>query len=187
MGGGPGMPPGYGGPPQMEAPSPDQSGGDTTGAAGAQRGFILTIRCTTPYAQGVRLIDETFIQNLLALKPGAIPADKPFYIAKAGFARRDSVKNDTVMMAKLQSDWNIRQQHEAAPPGGAGGPGGQPFQGGNPYGGYGGAPGIPAGAAVPAAAFEDPILHEDVRDDTEATIVIAVVLDPPPVVAAAKP
>jgi hypothetical protein len=183
-----GAPPGPGGSAGFEPNAGgDQSASPDAGPAGNQRGFILTVRCTTPYEQGVRLIDQTFIQNLLAIKPGAIPLDKPYYIAKAGFARRDYVRNDTQLMSKLQADYNLRAQQAAQPAVPGGPPGGGPPMGGamfNP----GSMGGPAAGNSIPEAAFQDPILHEDVRDDLEATIVIAIVLDPPPPPApAAKP
>jgi type IV pilus assembly protein PilM len=182
MPGGPGGPGGYPGAPD-QGPPPDQSSPDagSAGPVGAQRGFILTVRCTTPFKEGVRLIDQTFIKNLLAIKPGAIPLDKAYYIAKAGFARRDSVKNDAALMSKMQADYGLRAQHEGAQPGM---PGGGPPMGGAFNPGFMGGPA--AGNTVPTEAFQDPILHEDVRDDWEATIVIAVVLDPPPPAVAVK-
>jgi hypothetical protein len=190
-----GAPAGYGGPPGAggdtggggglgDTGAPPDSGGGPAAPPGAQRGFILILRCTTPYADGVWLFDQVFIKNLEAIKPGAIPLDKPFYIARAGFGRRDRVKNDQTKIQKLNAQYQQRIQREAADAAAAaanaGGVGGGP------------PPMAPApnfiaaqpGNALPVQAFQDS-LGEDVRDDWEATIVVAVVLDPPPPAVAA--
>ena len=56
---------------------PDMSGGGGGGAgagdiigtgpvaANAKRGFLITVRCTTPNANAYQLVDSTFITNLM--------------------------------------------------------------------------------------------------------------------------
>jgi type IV pilus assembly protein PilM len=195
MGGPPGMPGGY---------TPDTGGAEIpTGPvqANAQRGFLVTVNCTTPNANAVGLIDQTFVKNLLAIKPGLIPAGKPYYIPKAVIVSASKVRNNQARIQKMVADYQQKMTAQAAaaaaaaagvaaPAGRAGNAGPSDFS----PGGFSPPPmpvNVPGGQnanTIPDAAYQDAVLHEDVRDDTECTILFAVVLDPPPAPAAgAKP
>jgi type IV pilus assembly protein PilM len=166
--------------------------------ANAQRGFVITVKCTTPYAGGVALVDSSFIPALMALKPGTLPTTKPYGVLKAAVARKMLVREDQQRMAKMAQDYQakiVREQNAAAQaaagvPGMPGPVPGTPppvpdFNPVMPVPGVGGAAGNPNG--IPDAAYQDPILKEDVRDDTECTMVFVVVLDPPPAPPPAAP
>jgi hypothetical protein len=159
--------------------------------ANAQRGFVITIKCTTPFAGGVALVDSSFIPALMKLVPGTLPPGKPYGVVKAAVARKMLVREDSQRMTKMQQDYQtkLQMQQNAANQAAAGVPGMPgPVPGSTPpppvpdfnpvaVPGMGNA-GNPN--AFPDAAFQDAILKEDVRDDTECTMVFVVVLDPPP-------
>jgi hypothetical protein len=168
----------------------------TAGAAApnAQRGFVITIKCVTPFAGGVGLIDSAFIPNLMALKPGTLPPNKPYGVLKAVIARKMRVGDDATRTTKLTQDYTAKLQREAATKAtanaaaaaaaaqqgtpGAYMPGNDTGEGFNPVAGVG--MGGVNGNQFPPEAYQDPILKEDVRDDTECTMVFVVQLDPPP-------
>src|SRR5258708_14261564 len=64
------------------------------------RGFLITLKCTTPNKQG-----STFVQQKLITKLATLTADqalkdhKTFYIAKAAVVSETSVKNDSNITA----------------------------------------------------------------------------------------
>ena len=146
------------------------------GTSGGQRGFLVTVKCTTPDASGYGLVEQGFMKKLLALKLPTTTPDKPYVFKLGVIAKKDLLANDASLMQKMASDFQQKMSGTAAGAAGAGGL--------NPMGGGGGV------GLVPAAnlddAYLDPSTHEDVRGDTECTIVFAVLLDPPPA-APAKP
>lgn len=161
-------------------------------AANAQRGFLITIKCTTPYGRGVQLIDQSVIKQLMALAP----ATKNYKVVKAVIVSAVKVRNDPAKLQALNSAYQIRLQREAAAaaaaaaatvqPGGPLGVGMAPPPAPmmpNLAGGFGSAPGN--GVNNPAVTL-DPILNEDVSEDTTCTVLFAVVLDPPPAPAETK-
>ncbi len=81
-------------------------------AANAQRGFVITVKCTTPYADGVGLVGSTFIPNLLALKPGM--PNKPYAVVKAVIANKSSVANNQTRISKLVADYQAKMLKQAA-------------------------------------------------------------------------
>ena len=198
--------------------------GEAAAASTGARGYLVTVQCTTPNAEGYDFVERAFVEKMLAMKPGTIPAGQQYCIGKAVIARKIRVGDDPVRMqematayaAKLAAQQASQQSSEAStprpgmpvlppgmsggmppgmgggmPPGGFGG-GGYGDRGMGDRGGFGGGGGfsppgvpgggIPGGAAaantLPVEAYEDPLLHEDVRDDTECTIVFLVLLDP---------
>jgi type IV pilus assembly protein PilM len=195
---GPGGAPGFmgpgGGQQFMGGGSTDDSGnGNPTGvpaAPTAQRGFLITVKCVTPNANAYNLVDQTFVKNLLAVR-GDTP-DKPYAITKAVIVSSSKLKDDQPRMQKMQADYTAKKARDAAAaaaaaastptPGGPGGPFPPGYNPGNPGMFNLGVPGAPAAAgnATPDEAFFDPVLGEDVRNDTECTILFAVLIDPPP-------
>ena len=207
-----GMPPGMG-MPGMGMPGmpgmPVRPGAAPPSAAGiaAARGFLITIRCTSPYgppaegAQGALTFVQTgFIGNLLGIKFAGDP-NRRYEVARAAIVSAVKVEEDPARLAEIQASWTAikaGQSSAAAGGGTAGGyPGGMPgYSGGMP--GYpGGMPGYPgampgypgAAAGMPAGVnpgsvagapgtnpFADLLTDEDVRQDREFTVLLAVVL-----------
>jgi len=196
--------PGMGGPGMF-----GQGGGDNTGMGGGpvgptvpiapanpngQRGFLITIRCTTPNKDGYLLVDQTLVKNLLALKPDAAMPDRPFEVKKAVIANKIKVRDDTTRMSKMLSDYQTKLARDqaaaaaAATAAAAANPNAANAGGMNPN--FSPSPVSINPNQPPEQAYHDPVLDEDVRDDTECTVVFAIVLDPPALVttpAAPKP
>jgi hypothetical protein len=131
---------------QPMTPMMDDSGAPTgpPPAANAQRGFLITLKVTTPSAKGRALIQNSFLTNLtnkLALA-NAFP-DRKFFVARTGIVKQSQINN---IMAR---------------------------------------PTTPVAAAAPGQPpvidpFIDPRTGEDIGNDTQAVLLIAVVIDPPP-------
>jgi hypothetical protein len=141
---------------------------------GGQRGFLVTIKCTTPNASAYGLVEQGFYKKLLALKLPAMP-EKPYVFKLGVIAKQVLVSNDATLMQKMASDYQAKMAAAAAAMAGTGTP--------VPIGGGGGGVGLGAGGAAavnPNEAYLDPSTGEDVRNDTECTVVLAVLLDPPP-------
>ncbi len=185
------------------APSADRRGNPDPAAAvvapvvGAEgaRGFLITLRCTTPNANGSTFVQQNLVKKLLAFTAAdAALKKKPYYIAKATVVSETRVKEDTLRAA-------------AAAGGGAGAGGGAvggtrntpTIRGGDippTRGERGGrntgplpvtpiapivpAPGATVDANAPVIQFPDPQTGEEMAEDFALTVRIAVVLDPPP-------
>jgi type IV pilus assembly protein PilM len=223
------------------AVSPGQGAAPTGPAAKPQRGFIITMKLTTPNSGGATIINK-FNSALLAFQP---TVDLPFTITQATIVDPMKIKEDKAIITAMTSAWLARERQKALDDAAAngGGPGAQGgAQGGGPGGGprgLGGGPGMPGGGGgmpggggmyggggmpggmgmggggrgmptggggmfggpggagmpgaaggnttekVPDEAFFDPVLREDIRDDTECTVVFTLVIDVPVTVPAA--
>jgi type IV pilus assembly protein PilM len=209
----------FGGHGAIASPSGGMGGSDTMAPpAKTQRGFIITMKVTTPSRLGVQVV-ENFNAALKAVVP---TTDRPIQVLEAKIAQQNRIRDNPQRIQAMIADWQRRQQekaaaeHAAPPVGGGGGmdappgafiqpPSPEPgFNGGGgfrpgPLGG-GGFPGNPGGFAPPGGggnapdttkidpeAFNDPVLQEDIRDDTECIIVIAVALDVAPPAPASPP
>jgi hypothetical protein len=166
-----------------------------------ERGYIITLKLTTPSSKGIDVIAK-FNSALMGFTP--TPA-MPFVIRAAKIDMPMKVREDQTTMNLLSAQYTAKQAEKerasvpgAIPGGGGGGvypppTGGGGFipHGGGNYpgrtggfagggGGYPGAPGLTGGDTqkVPDEAFLDPVLNEDVRDDTECVVVFALVVDP---------
>ncbi len=166
-----------------------------------ERGFIVTFKLSTPNAKGVELI-EKFND---ALKASPASPGRPIEVRQAKIIKQSKIKDDPARIQALVAAYTARMKEKAQPivPGAAPGmaPGG--FNGGgaappppmpndvvSPYGGGGGYPGgggfNPAGFGgsstekVPDEAYQDPVLKEDIRDDTECIVAMLIVVDPNP-------
>jgi type IV pilus assembly protein PilM len=160
-----------------------------------KRGFIVTIKVSTPNAAG----PEVFVKYLADLRASPPSPERPWKVAGGTIVKQQSVGADAARMRAMETAYQNAQKlkdaampnlGEGAPPGGvpggAMGPGGMfdpgaalsrnvsPGTSGNPNG-------------IPDEAYQDPVLGEDVRNDTEAVIVLAVQMDPTPPAAPANP
>ncbi|MBC8107766.1 MAG: type IV pilus assembly protein PilM [Anaerolineae bacterium] len=171
------------------------------------RGFLITLRCTTPYDAALDpggLIEKEFVGKLMNIKPDASHPKMEYAVARVAQVQARRVKMNPERLAKLKLEFEaaaraVEMQQNKANGGQPTAPDGQPgVQPGGVQGGPVGAPpsvfrpnpGMvpPAGGAavVDAEAYKDPVLGESVIDDWEFTLLIAVTLDPP-VPAAAAP
>ena len=158
-----------------------------------KRGYYVTIKCSTPNGAG----PGVFVKYISRLKASPPTPERPWKVTDATIVRQLPVSNDQPRMsAMLTAYQNAERQRLAANAANAANAEGAnvptPMPGGMP-GVPGGMPGMPfdpnmnrgsgfgggtQGNEVPGAAYEDPQLHEDVRNDTEAIIVLAVQMDP---------
>jgi len=176
-------------------------GAAATTAAGA-RGFLITVQCTTPNSGGFNLVANTLVKNLLdsGALAKAVNSKKDYYIARAAIVSAQPISRNEARMAKLKAEFEaaMKAKEGAVPPAG-GGPGGGPrFEGFSP-GGVGGPSGMPTpmpnNTGQPSGGtidkdkinpYVDRVTGEDVRNDQEVTVLIAVVLDPKQAPAKAK-
>ena len=206
--------PGAGGPPGSQEmggaipqQQPEQSAAPAAGAG--HRGFLITLRCTSPNANALELVEKKFIPALLAIKPNAQQPDKEYAIQKAAMNWSVQIKEDAKRLAQMKQDYDsaVRaketgqgrqwtpQPGDAGPFGGGGmegrgrGPGDLPgynpgpVPGGTDGGGIdnaGGAQPPQPGQIDDSPAYRDRLLDEDLKNDYEFTVLIAVALDPPP-------
>jgi hypothetical protein len=180
------------------------------------RGFVLTLKMSTPSASGVVLIDKFNA----TLRASLATPERPLEVQATHIAHQMVVRDDKQRLAEIGAAYVAAQEEKRKnaqpamggpggggigggmgggmmppPPGGAfapdarggaygGGAYGGGAYGGQPYGGPGAGlpPGIvnQQGNPIPDEAYLDPVLQEDIRGDTECTVVLIVVLDPPP-------
>lgn len=142
-------------------------GGSLAIPAGA-RGFIITINCTTPNADAFALIDQTFIKSLLARDQNAAP-EKGYYIANAVIDSAKRLGENTARLAEMERVFNAAMANRP-----------QPLDTANYV--------DPNNAGI-LEPVENPhvdrLTFEDVKNDWEVVVHIAVVLDPPAPPAAA--
>jgi type IV pilus assembly protein PilM len=159
--------------------------------AGTGHGYIITITGTTPHGNPSSLLTDTVIKSLEDLSLAKLPKDKKYYVAKAEIVTTTPLRANTQRMAEMlrvfQASETARGLQPGQQPYDVGGqiapemmedpaamPGGQ-LQPGQPQLGPDGRP------LEDPRPFRDRLLtDEDVRDDSEFTIVFAVMLDPAP-------
>jgi hypothetical protein len=186
---GPGQASGYG-PPQgpSGAPAPDASGGG--GDQTAQRGFLLVIKGTSPNANASNLLETQLCAALRKIGPTTQNPKMDYAVVKAVTVSANLIREDQTRVQQLKTDYDAAQNAKAhgSAVGMGGAPGGFNPQGigglrppTGPMGQFGGPP-QGGGANVPddSAAYQDQMLGEDVRNDWEFTVLVAVVLDPKP-------
>ncbi len=164
--------------PSAASPAPAQNGGP----AGAKRGFVLTIRGTTPNKDGLRFVEQTLVTNLRNLSEKAAPRGKPYYIAKAEVVSGMQLVDDSNKLSALKTAYDAAVHAREAdtfvgPSGGGMGLGMAPASDMRRGGG------TPAGnetAVEDTKAYQDRLTGEDVRQDWEFTVVAVVALDPQP-------
>lgn len=199
----------FGGMMEAPAPPPPPEGGDPN----AQRGFLIIVRGTSPNDQGNALVESKLCAALRTIGPTTRNPKIEYAIKRASMVSFNRIRENPSRLAKLKSDYDqgiAAQQRAAAGSAGSyvgGTPGGGPyggdleggFGGGYPGGGFpgGGFPGQPMPGVgvgpegvVPEediSPYKDRLTGEDVRDDWEFTVLVAVVLDPPPPAPPAPP
>ena len=172
------------------APAP-VAGAAVPAGTGTGHGYIITITGTTPHANPSSLLTDTVIKSLEDLSLAKLPKDKKYYVAKAEIVTTTPLRANTQRMAEMlrvfQASETARGLQPGQQPYNLGGqvapemmedpaamPGGQP-QPGLPQLGPDGRP------LEDPRPYRDRLLpDEDVRDDSEFTIVFAVMLDPAP-------
>jgi type IV pilus assembly protein PilM len=179
-------------------------GGVPGAPVATHRGFVLTLKVTTPSQAhglqgGISLI-ANYTNTLMAAQAGA---HQPFDIEAATIQSRLIIGQDQNRQREIGAAYEAAQRAKidaarAAANGSGSGGGGYPppFPGGPglhepgmPPGGpdvpppdAGNFPGFAGNGGnankIPDEAFLDPVLKEDIRGDTEAVVVLLVVLDP---------
>jgi hypothetical protein len=184
-------------PPQATAP-PAAGAGPVVAAATSAHGFIVTINGTTPHSEPAAFLTDTVIKNLEAMALDKLPKDKTYYVAKAEIVTTTPLRSNAAKLAEMQrvfqaaevakglpTQAQLQQQGlDAMTPEDAAANGVVPGQ----------VPGQPA-VGPNGQPLDDPRPYrdrllgaEDVRDDSEFTIVFAIVLDAtPPAAPAAEP
>jgi hypothetical protein len=187
-----------------EGMTEQQPPADASTAQPGQRGYLVALRCTSPHANALEMVEQKFIPSLLAVKPTAQQPKREFAFSKAVYTVSQQIKTDAARMAKMKQDYDLAARAKAT--GQSMVPGGQPYPGQPPYPGsieegrpsdlpggygqppYGGTeggfpqqvqPGAPNPEEDPSPYF-DRLTKEDTRDDWAFTVLVAVVLDPPP-------
>jgi type IV pilus assembly protein PilM len=179
---------------QSYAGAPVAAGvGAVTAAPTTGHGFIMTLTGTTPHAEPAAFLTDTVIKSLESLALATLPPDKKYYVAKAEIVTTTPLRSNQARLAEMQRIFAAAEQAKGLPQNGGvlldpnapaegeidpatGQPIGAPRIG--PNGQPIGANGQPIEDVRP---FRDRLLGaEDVRDDSEFTIVFAVVLDPTP-------
>src|SRR5262249_40899001 len=82
---------------QPQAPSGPSSAG---GTAGAQRGFLVTLQCVSPYATAQELINKEFFPALRMVAPDAANPHKEFAIVKPTIVTARKIQQDETRKAK---------------------------------------------------------------------------------------
>ncbi len=188
-----GMPPepGMPGMPGME-PSPFGGEAGANGGTGP-RGFVVTIRGTTPNAGSYDFIYKNFVVPLSKHTEDAkdaqgnyIALKKGFYIAKATVVSARPIQQSPERLKQLEAAYQAATKEQQLPSGNRGanrGVFGAPDDMAPPDvapGGYTpGRPGTGKGESADAA-YQDRLTKEDVRQDSEFTVRLAIVLDPQP-------
>jgi type IV pilus assembly protein PilM len=176
------------------APPPEPSPTVAVPSAGApvdSRGFLLTVRCTTPNAGASTYVQDTLVKSLLKLNAlDAYTQKKPYYIAKASIVAVTKVKEDpsrgngAPASGGVAPAFNGNEGNFSSPArtGRRGDAGRVPIDSSirSPRSVVPIAPPAAGDAAAPVVPFPDPQTGEDMGDDTSLIVRIAVVLDPPP-------
>jgi hypothetical protein len=165
-------------------------------ATKGKHGFLIRIAGVTPNREATRLLNETFINDLLKdrfLQAGHTPP--PFFVADAFVVKQVPVRQNPTRLAQIVKSHTDLQSVKGGKVSGFQGGGGAGFPGMNPgnFGPQGGddlgrgnfdpmpgrTPATPAGADDPTP-FLDPLTGEDVRTDVEFSALVFVVLGAPP-------
>jgi hypothetical protein len=163
------------------------------------RGFVITIRCTSPDANALQLVFTQFLNNLMTVWPTVDRPRMEYGVAKVMMVSANQIAQDPTRLQQLKTQYDnalrakaladqaaatakaAAQQAVAA----VGSAGSQPrpfippipimppnpnmFQG----------PDASGNIPDPNDAYKDRLTGEDMRPDWEFTILIAVQLDPP--------
>lgn len=109
------------------------------------RGFLVTLKVTTPSMQGINLIQNQFLTPLKqTYSEKTVGENRNFYIARTLIVQQSQLKNLPGMAHPQARQGNVPAGQEVIDP------------------------------------LKDPRTNEDMDDDTQAVLLIAVVIDPPP-------
>ena len=142
------------------------------------RGFLLTLRCSTPNIAGSTFV-QTNLVNVLTHDLGLSDAAKKrhYYIARAAIATDVKVKDDPALMGLIKqtgggSNLFVKPVDVPAAP--------APFGGRGPGAASGGAAAPAPGPDpnAPVILVPDPVTGEEMANDASVTVLVAVVLDP---------
>jgi hypothetical protein len=181
----------YGLAPVAPPPPPTAGAAPVVAAPTDGAGFLITLAGTTPHTDPAAFLQDTVIKNLEAFSLEKLPKDKRYYVAKAEIVTTTPVRSNQQRIQQMQQLFQAAEQARGAT--------GQPY--------------MPVGGVLDQGTMEDPALagnvgvlqpvvgpngqpvedtrpfrdrlipEEDVRDDSEFTIVFAVVIDPKPAAA----
>jgi type IV pilus assembly protein PilM len=170
-------------------PPPPPTGAAPTVAPTTGAGFIITLTGTTPHAEPAAFLQDTVIKKLEEFSLEKLPKDKRYYVAKAEIVSTTPIRTNQTRVQQMLQLFNAALQAHGA----TGQPGVMPGMlldpGMEDPAMAGLNPGIQPGVVIapngqPAEdtrPFRDRVFtDEDVRDDSEFTIVFAVVIDPAP-------
>ncbi len=149
----------------------------------SKRGFLLTLHLTTPNAGGYGFIDKTVIKELRALSEDSPELEKKrYYIAKVEIVSANRIRENPARMSTIKAGYDaaavLQKELSPAPAGpGAGEPAGMaPPERFDPFGNAA----APAGAAPVENPYVDRVTDEDLREDWEVRVLVAVVIDAAP-------
>ena len=165
------------------APTPQATPEGEAAAGPKQRGFVIEVLCTTPNAEGASYVLSTFVARLKTLTSGnpqvSYAIDKvvePSFMKLGSSDQSGQSGQPTGFSGRTSSGLGLR---------------GRAMGGRGNYGGGGFNPGAAAATTTPAEPefnpMQDPATGEDMSDDTQVTVRLTVLLDPPPKQPAAAP
>lgn len=173
----------------MAPPPPVAGAGPVEGGATTGHGFIITLTGTTPHGDPATLLTDTVVNSLAAMSLANVPKDKKYYVAKAEIVTTTPLRSNPQRLTEMQRLFTAAEQ--------ARGVSGQQQMQGQMFDpamemememdvGLGGLGGMNQPQVGPdGRPLEDPRPfrdranpNEDVRDDSEFSIIFAIVLDP---------
>jgi type IV pilus assembly protein PilM len=181
------------GPSGPVTPLPPPAPGEVVRGGPNSRGFVITIRCTSPDADAVQLVYSQLLANLMKIWPTAGHPHMEYGVAKVMMTKANQIFQDPERLALLKAQYDTavraktladqaaataklaaQQAMAAAKPLGSPRTPWMPPPPMQP-------PGVVDAAAQPdpAEAFNDRLTGEDMRKDWEFTVLLAVQLDPP--------
>jgi type IV pilus assembly protein PilM len=175
--------------------APPTPAGDASAGGGDQRGFLLVIKGTSPHSDAGALIESKFCDALKKIQPSSANPHMEYAVVKAVTVSVNQIKQDQARLAQMKLDYdaiiNANQRGASGPGAPAVANGNNPFaqemqqamraaqqdaRGGEPP------PNIVnsnTAATADSPAYKDRLLKdEDVLNDWEFTVLVAVVLDP---------
>lgn len=159
-----GMPFGTMMPSRPATPTPAAGGSGIAAAPDEQRGFLLTLRCTTPHSGRSTFVTSTLVKALRDLGAASSADSRSYQIAKVVVVSDKSV-------SESQKPGGAQGRPRAfTPPNNIYRPAGLPVVG----------PAGQTGQPLEMDPFEDPLFPgESMKDDAEVTLLVAVILAPP--------